>query len=169
MLQPAGLCSWKLLWIKIGATHCYERGNFKRAASFHVAELQGEHWDWSQRFWCIWAFFKQKISCVSLSKLLVTEYPGSVSLLLIFSGRAQIKCFFVNFEERRMGLSGAFWEMPCPYFPWVTSGFGLLVQGFVRTVCVSDQNQRTVWICTIDDDWNKNIAIEVMALTKGME
>lgn len=59
--------------------------------------------------------------------------------------------------------------MPCPYFPWVTRGSGLLVQGFVRTVCVSDQNQSTVWICTIDDDWNKNIATDVMALTKGME
>lgn len=45
----------------------------------------------------------------------------------------------------------------------------LVSQGFVRAVCVSDQNQRTVWICTIDDDWNKSIAIEVIALTKGME
>lgn len=35
--------------------------------------------------------------------------------------------------------------------------------------CVSVIKIKELWICTVDGVWNKNIALEVIALTKGME
>lgn len=133
--NPLGSCSWKLIWIKIIATLLLWKESLWKSIEFSCSRAAGWALGAESEVLMHLGFLQAKISCVSLSKLLVIEYPGSVSVLLVFSGRAQIMFFFMKFEEGRMGLSRAFWEMPCPYFPWVTSGSGLLVQGCVRAVC----------------------------------